>query len=52
MYGSKEEVITKAKYFVENTFQIPVFYAQNGYSEFDFSKLDNMPDSEINILMV
>lgn len=52
MYGSTQEVVEKAKSFVENTFQIPVFYAQNGYSEFDFSKLENMPESEINILMV
>ncbi len=52
MYGAKQEIITKAKEFVETTFQIPVLYAQNGYSEFDFSKLDTMPDSEINILMV
>lgn len=52
MYGAKQEVITKAKKFVETTYKIPVFYAQNGYSEFDFSKLDTMPDSEINILMV
>ncbi len=52
MYGSTQEVVEKAKVFVENTFKIPVFYAQNGYSEFDFSKLENMPESEINILMV
>jgi hypothetical protein len=29
MYGSKEDVITKAKEFVETTYKLPVFYAQN-----------------------
>ncbi len=52
LYGGSQEVIEKAKIFVEENFKIPVFYAQNGYSEFDFSHLENMPTSDINILMV
>jgi len=51
-YWASSEVIKKASLNIEKKYWVKIFYFQDWYSEFDFSKLDNMPNNKINILMI
>lgn len=42
LYGAKKEVIKKACQNIEEKYGIQVAYFQDGYSEFDFEKLDEL----------
>lgn len=42
LYGAKKEVVEKAVQNIEQKYGIKVAYFQDGYSEFDFEKLESM----------
>lgn len=52
LYWTFPDLIRKAVENIEERFSIKVTYFQDGYSEFDFSKLDKLPENKINIFFV
>ncbi|MBW7954396.1 WecB/TagA/CpsF family glycosyltransferase [Candidatus Gracilibacteria bacterium] len=52
LYGAKEEVIEKTIIYLKDKYNLDVFYAQNGYSDFDFEKLKNLDKDKINIFLL
>jgi len=51
-YWAKKEVIENASKNIEQKYGIKVAYFQDGYSEFDFEKLENLPKWKINIFFI
>lgn len=45
LFWAKDNTVRKATEYIENYLWIKVFYAQDGYKEFDFSKLDKIKKS-------
>lgn len=52
LYWSQKEVIKKATNFIEEKLWIKVFYFQDWYSEFDFSRLEKLEKNKTNIFLV
>lgn len=52
LYWTKKEVIKKTVENIKTKYNLDTYYFQDGYSEFDFEKIKDLPKNKINIFMI